>query len=98
MAEASAADTYTIEPIDAPAAKKWGSTAIAWIFAIFTMGGGSTPIVGSGVRVLDRDGRVLAEHTDRADSTAGTYETAQHDLESLTADEFAARWITGSTS
>ena len=94
----AAADSYTIERVEAPPAKKWGSTAIAWVFALFTMGGGSTPIVGPGVRILDRDGRTLAEHHDGADSMLGTFEAAQRDLADLSAEEFASRWIPGSAS
>jgi hypothetical protein len=98
MADTPAAETYTIEPIDAPAAKKWGSTAIAWVTALFTLGGGTTPIVGSGVRILDREGRVLAEHVDEASSMAATFESAQQDLTAMSANAFASRWITGSQS
>lgn len=87
----AAADVYTLEEIEAAPAKKWGSAAIAWIFALFTFGGGTTPIVGPGVRVLGRDGRPLAEIEDG-------YELVSADLTQLSAEDFAARWISGSAS
>ena len=95
---ASAADTYRIERIEPTSTKKWGSTVIAWIVALFTFGGGTTPIVGAGVRILDREGETLAEHHDGADSMLATFESASHDLAELSAEEFASRWIPGSPS
>ena len=84
---------YTVEMLETPKAKRWGSAAFAWLTALFTFGGGATPIVGQGVRIRDRAGSVLAEHHDDISSYAGTYESAVHDLETLSAEEFAARWL-----
>ncbi|MEM9466530.1 MAG: hypothetical protein AAGA90_14240 [Actinomycetota bacterium] len=86
-----AADVYTLEEIEAPPAKTWGSAAIAWLFALFTLGGGTTPIVGPGVRVLGRDGTLLAE-------IENGYELVSADLTQLSAEDFAARWISGPPS
>ena len=96
--EALAADVYTLARIEAAPAKKWGSAILAWATALTTLGGGATPIVGPGVRILDRDGSVLAEIGDEMWTDGAVFEQAQHDLATMSADEFAARWITRSAS
>ncbi|MEM9354048.1 MAG: hypothetical protein AAGA92_13625, partial [Planctomycetota bacterium] len=61
MADTMAATTYTLERNAAPSPKKWGSVVLAFITGLMTSGGGSTPVAGDGVRILDHDGTVLAE-------------------------------------
>ena len=89
-----ASDVYEIVLHEARGPKSWWRIAFLFVVGLFTMGAGPSNPGGMILSVVHKDsGDELFRHIeDLGDDEGHLLDGIQHDLASMTADEFAARW------
>ncbi|MCY4163190.1 MAG: hypothetical protein OXE93_03085 [bacterium] len=87
----AAKDIFAIEEISVGPIQKIGTVLLAWIVAIVTLGGGTTPISRQKILIRHIASNIIVIEID--DSVADISATIFSDLNELSAEAFTKRWF-----
>ena len=91
-----ARDTYRIAPLVGAGTGSWLSVMVNTVMGLLGMGSGSTA-TQAGARITPVDGAVVAEiASGDLPGANGVYPLVEASWSTMTAEEFEARWISGS--